>query len=60
MKIVKILVQVHTAEFGWQRYEARCEPNVNDGWMTINLINGTLHVSMQKVNQYSVEYEEKE
>lgn len=60
MKVLKILVQVHNAEFGWQRYEARCAPEVNDGWMTINLSNGTVHVNMQKVNQFVVEYEEKE
>lgn len=56
--ISKYFTQVHTATFGWQKYETKREPSVKDGWITIPFDNGgTQHIKLDVVDQYTIDFE---
>ena len=52
--INKLLISVHTTEFGWDKFESKQDPVIKDGWMNIFLSDGYVCVNMQKVNKYSI------
>ncbi|KFH99869.1 hypothetical protein GR02_07705 [Escherichia coli] len=56
----KFLISVHQDGFSWENLESKVEPVIKDGFLTVKLTNGTRSYNLQKVNQYTVQYETEE
>lgn len=58
--INKFIITVHQDGFGWENFESKEHPQIDDGWLTIKLSNGLRSYNLQKVNQYTVRFETEE
>lgn len=59
-KVNKFLISVHQDGFSWENFESKVEPVIKDGFLTVKLTNGTRSYNLQRVNQYTVQYETEE
>ncbi len=59
-KINKFLISVHQDGFSWENFESKVEPVIKDGWLTVQLQNGSRSYNLQKVNQYTVKFDTEE